>query len=160
MIGLPFQTEEHLAKDLMFMQDFDIDMCGMGPYIEHKETPLWIYKNVIPPKEKRFELTLKMVALLRIMMKDINIAATTAMQTIFPDGRIKAVKAGANVIMPNITPGKYRDDYFLYEDKPSTFETPEDHLPYLERKLKTIGHNIGYGLLGTAPHYYIRTNTK
>ena len=153
MIGLPFQAEEHLAKDLLFMKDFDIDMCGMGPYIEHKKTPLWKFKELVPSKSKRFSLTLKMVALLRILMKDINIAATTAMQTIEKNGRIKAIKAGANVIMPNITPQKYRDDYFLYENKPKTFEAPEDHLDYLEQELKKINHEIGYGNTGTSQHF-------
>ncbi len=157
MIGLPFQTEEHLARDLMFMKDWDIDMCGMGPYLEHKNTPLRKYRHLLPPKEKRFEWTLKMIALLRIIMKDINIAATTAMQTIAKDGRIEAIRVGANVMMPNITPYAYRDDYWLYENKPATFEAPEDHLPYLEQKLKSIKHHIGYGTKGNSPHYYART---
>lgn len=72
MIGLPFQDYVHLADDLLFFKDFDIDMVGMGPYIEHKETPLYQYSNTLMPLEERFNLTLKMIAILRIMMKDIN----------------------------------------------------------------------------------------
>ncbi len=156
MIGLPFQTPEHLAKDLMFMKNFDIDMCGMGPYIEHQNTPLWQYRNIIPASNKRFELTLKMIALLRILIKDINIAATTAMQTLVPEGRIKAIEAGANVIMPNLTPGHYRDYYNLYENKPTTFEAPKEHLDFLEKKLKTINHTIGLFNQGTSKHFIKR----
>jgi len=117
MIGLPFQTIEDLADDLIFFRDFDIDMAGMGPYIEHKDTPLFRFRGDLLPLRDRFLLSLKMVALLRIMMKDINIAATTAMQTIDPMGREKALKVGANVIMPNLTPVKYRQNYLLYENQ-------------------------------------------
>ena len=91
MVGLPFQTLEHLADDLLFMKDFDVDMCGMGPYIEHKETPLYVYKNGLLPLNERLRLTLRMIAILRIMMKDINIVATTALQTIDKIGREKAI---------------------------------------------------------------------
>jgi biotin synthase len=91
MIGLPFQTIPDLADDLIFFRDFDIDMAGMGPYIEHEDTPLYKFRNELLPLRERFLLSLKMVALLRIMMKDINIAATTAMQTIDPQGREKAL---------------------------------------------------------------------
>ncbi len=124
MIGLPFQTLDDLAGDLLFMQQFNIDMVGMGPYLEHEETPLYEFRNTLLPREERFQLTLKMIAVLRILMKDINIAATTALQAIDKMGREKAIKIGANVIMPNITPGKYRDDYLLYQNKPCTDENP------------------------------------
>ena len=85
MIGLPFQTLGHLADDLLFFKSFDIDMCGMGPYLEHSHTPLYQYKDLLIPKEERLELSLKMVAILRLMMPKINIAATTAMQSIDPE---------------------------------------------------------------------------
>jgi len=124
MIGLPFQTLENLADDLLFMKKFDIDMIGMGPYLEHEVTPLYALRHTLLPKEERFDLTLKMIAILRIIMKDVNIAATTALQAIDPMGREKAMKIGANVIMPNITPGKYRDDYLLYQNKPCTARMP------------------------------------
>ena len=118
MIGLPFQTLSDLADDLIFFRDFDIDMAGMGPYIEHEDTPLYQYRGELLSLRERFELSMKMVALLRIIMKDINIAATTAMQTIDPQGREKALLVGANVIMPNLTPVKYRESYLLYQNKP------------------------------------------
>ncbi len=126
MIGLPFQDTGDLADDLLFMKEFNIDMVGMGPYIEHKDTPLYAYRNQLPPIKDRFHMALKMIATLRILMKDINIAAATALQAIDPLGREKAVKVGANIIMPNITPGKYRNDYSLYENKPCVDEEPEE----------------------------------
>ena len=78
MIGLPFQTMDDLAGDLLFMKEFDIDMCGMGPYIEHADTPLIKHAGNLMPLKERFDLTLKMIAIIRIMMKDINIVAATA----------------------------------------------------------------------------------
>ena len=158
MIGLPYQTVEDLADDLLFMKDFDIVMCGMGPYIEHHETPLFQYHNQLLSFNERLELSLKMVAILRIMMPDINIAATTALQTIEKNARIKAIKIGANVLMPNITPKHYRDDYFLYENKPVSQQSNEDDLKFLEQQLKSIGHEIGYFRQGNSKHY--RKNRK
>ena len=153
MIGLPFQTLKHLADDLLFMKQFDIDMCGMGPYIEHAETPLYRYKKELPPLAKRLELSFKMVALLRILMPDINIAATTALQAIKKNGREKAIQIGANILMPNITPKQYRDDYFLYQNKPVSANSDEDELTFLEQRLEAIGHKIGYFERGDSRHY-------
>lgn len=160
MIGLPFQTESDLADDLLFMRDNDIDMVGMGPYIEHKDTPLYKYRHQLKDKKERFELSMKMVALLRIMMKDINIAATTAMQTLDPVGREKAIKVGANVIMPNLTPVKYREGYLLYEDKPCLDEEAEDCQKCLEARIAMAGDEIGYDDPGTSKHYKKRMNKR
>jgi biotin synthase len=156
MIGLPFQKIDDLANDLLFLKEFDIDMCGMGPYIEHKDTPLYRFKDELLPKEDRYELTLKMIAILRIMMKDINIAATTAMQSIDKLGREKAIMIGANVIMPNVTPGKYRDDYNLYENKPCTDEEAEDCVSCLEARIALAGDRIGLGEHGDSKHYIMK----
>ena len=153
MIGLPFQTLEDLADDLLFFRKHDIDMVGMGPYIEHEDTPLYQYRDQLLPKIERFDLSLKMVALLRILMKDINIAATTAMQAIDPLGREKAIKVGANIIMPNLTPTRYREDYLLYEDKPCTDEDADDCKRCLEARIHMAGGEIGYGEWGDSPHY-------
>lgn len=153
MIGLPFQTIDHLAGDLLFFKQLDIDMNGMGPYIEHEGTPLYRYKDLLPSREERFNLTLNMVASLRILMKDVNIAATTAMQTLDPQGREKAIKIGANVIMPNITPVKYRKDYLLYKDKPCLDEEASECLGCLERRIRSTGNEIGYGQWGDPLHY-------
>lgn len=156
MIGLPFQTVEHLADDLIFFRDIDVDMAGMGPYIEHEHTPLYHYKDQLLPRIERFNLSLKMVALLRIIMKDINIAATTAMQAIDPQGREKALMAGANVIMPNLTPVKYRENYKLYEDKPCIDEEADECRNCLEIRIKMAGDTIGYNEWGDSKHFIER----
>lgn len=153
MIGLPFQTLDDLAGDLLFMKEFDIDMCGMGPYIEHAHTPLIQHADKLLPLDKRFDLSLKMIAILRIMMKDINIVAATALQAIDPIGREKGVMAGANIIMPNITPGKYRDSYRLYENKPCTDDSEDDCRSCLEARISLVDHEIIYGDLGDSKHY-------
>jgi biotin synthase len=157
MIGLPFQTFDDLAGDLLFMQQFNIDMVGMGPYLEHEETPLYQFRDQLLPREDRFQLTLKMIAVLRILMKDINIAATTALQAIDKMGREKAIKIGANVIMPNITPGKYRDDYLLYQNKPCTDENPDDCKTCLEARIALADNVIAYGEWGDSKFYADRT---
>jgi len=156
MIGLPFQTYEDLAGDLLFMKNIDIDMVGMGPYIEHANTPLIQYKTELLPLKTRFELSLKMVALLRILMKDINIAASTALQAIDPLGREKAIQIGANVIMPNITPGAYRDSYNLYENKPCTDDSADDCKSCLEARLNMVDAEPAYGEWGDSKHYFAR----
>jgi biotin synthase len=153
MIGLPFQTLNDLAHDLLFLEEIDVDMVGMGPYLEHRETPLFLHAEQLLPREERFQLTLKMIAILRLMMKDINIAATTALQAIDKLGREKAIKVGANVVMPNITPGKYRDDYNLYENKPCTDENAEDCLTCLETRIALTEHKIAYNEWGDSMHY-------
>ena len=156
MIGLPFQTIPDLADDLIFFRDIDVDMVGMGPYIEHKDTPLYRYRNEIASPQERLFLSLKMVAVLRILMKDINIAATTAMQAIDPLGREKALRAGANVIMPNLTPAKYRQDYLLYENKPCLDEGAETFKSRLEDRIAEAGDRIGYGEWGDSRHFQKR----
>jgi len=158
MIGLPFQTLEHLAEDLLWMKSMDIDMVGMGPYVEHPDTPLFEYKDLLLPQEERFNLALKMTAILRILMKDINIAAPTALQAIDPLGREKAVKCGANVIMPNITPGIYRNEYKLYENKPCIDDAADDCKRCLEARIQLTGYEIGYAEHGNSKHFYSRSS--
>ncbi|MEZ5083109.1 MAG: [FeFe] hydrogenase H-cluster radical SAM maturase HydE [Bacteroidales bacterium] len=125
MIGLPGQTVSQLADDLLFLKQMDVDMVGMGPYIEHKHTPLYQFSNNLIPKAERLNLSLVMIAVLRIMMKNINIASSTALDSLDSNGRLLAIKAGANVLMPNLTPVKYRENYFLYDNKPYLTEADE-----------------------------------
>ncbi len=160
MIGLPFQTPDDLADDLLFMKEFNIDMCGMGPYIEHADTPLIEHSGILMPLKDRFDLTLKMIAIIRIMMKDINIVAATALQAIDPIGREKAVKIGANILMPNITPGKYRDSYKLYDNKPCTDDSAEDCQSCLEARVTLADAEVVYGEWGDSSHFAERTRRK
>lgn len=153
MIGLPFQTAEHLAEDLQFMKDFDIDMVGMGPYIEHEETPLYIEKENLIPQQQRFDITLNMIAILRLMMNNINIAATTALQAIDKMGREKALRIGANIIMPNITPTENRKNYSLYQNKPCIDEGADDCANCVTVRIEMAGGEIGYNQWGDSQHF-------
>ncbi len=153
MIGLPFQTIEDLADDLLFLKKMDIDMCGMGPYIEHENTPLYQYRNLLKTKQERFDLALNMIAVLRLLMPDINIAAATALQAIDPAGREKALAVGANIIMPNLTPCNYRKEYLLYEDKPCLDEDAELCRNCLEARIELAGCEIGYNEWGDSKHF-------
>ncbi len=160
MIGLPFQTTGDLANDLLFFQQFGIDMVGMGPYIEHFQTPLYEFHKDLLTIKQRFELSLKMIALLRILMKDINIAAATALQAIDPFGREKGIKVGANIIMPNITPGLYRNDYTLYDNKPCIDEEPAQCKGCLDARIALADGEIGYGEWGDSIHFRRRTDKQ
>ena len=156
MIGFPGQTDEDLAEDLLFMQRIDVDMVGMGPYIEHPDTPLFERRDELASVAHRVDRTLKMVAILRSMMKDVNIAAVTALQALDPVGREKALAAGANVIMPNITPERYRNDYKLYTNKPCTDENPEECATCMDIRIAMAGDSVGYGEHGDSLHWQRR----
>lgn len=153
MIGLPFQTSEDLANDLLFFKRLDIDMCGMGPYLEHSQTPLYEYKDMLLPQAERLNLTFKMISLLRMLMPDINIAATTALQVIDANGREKAIKAGANIIMPNMTIQEVRDSYQIYENKPGINDDAEISKSKLEEHLSEMNIPIGWNQWGDSKHF-------
>ena len=160
MIGLPFQTLEDLARDLLFLKEMDIDMVGMGPYLEHHNTPLWALRNQLLPQADRLRLSLHMVSCLRLLMPDINIAATTALQAIHPEGREKALAIGANVIMPNITPLDNRGNYRLYENKPGMDEGAEESTRRLMESVKKSGCEIQLHTWGDSLHYSRKKQKK
>ncbi len=154
MIGLPFQTIEDLANDLLFLKDIDIDMVGMGPYIEHEDTPLYQYRHLLISKKERLELALKMIAALRLLMPDINIASTTALQALSDDGRERALQCGANILMPNITLGSYSDNYNLYEGKPDSAKNiKEDCIGTINLNMININKIIAYNEWGDSKHF-------
>lgn len=153
MIGLPEQTIEDLADDLIFFKNFDIDMVGMGPYIEHIDTPLFAKRDLLIPQIDRFNLTLRMIACLRILMKDVNIAAATALQAIDPIGRERAINIGANIIMPNITPTDERVLYQLYQNKPCTDEGADECYSCIEKRIKMANCEVKYSEWGDSIHY-------
>lgn len=155
MIGLPYQTTHHLAKDLLFMKEMDLDMIGMGPYIPHPDTPLGQARVTIPTAGQRVGLSLRMIALLRILMKDVNIASTTALETLDKKGRLKGLLAGGNVFMPNLTPAAFARKYALYKDKPVKDDYVEG-IRQFERELNREGMAIGYFEQGNPKHYQER----
>ncbi len=154
MIGLPNQTEENLVDDILFYKEHDIDMIGMGPYIISNNTPMGIkYNDSVMSKEKRVEYTLKMIALTRIYLKDVNIAATTALQGLDPLGREKGLKAGANILMPITTIAEHRAKYQLYDDKPCIDDTADQCKKCLSGRVKSVGDEIGYNEWGDSHHF-------
>lgn len=162
MIGLPGQSVENLADDLLFIQGKGIDMVGMGPYLEHAQTPMFEFKEVRMPVIERFELSLRMISVLRLMMPTINIASTTALQSIIPTGRELGLKAGANVLMPNITPAKFRKRYLLYENKPCLDQEADETLENIIVRVRTIGEQVVFHDYGDSKQYINRqtsTNT-
>ena len=155
MIGLPGQTIEDLAHDIEFFRSVDADMIGMGPYIVHNDTPMKIYSE-----ENNANITniyknaLKMIAATRIVLKDVNIASTTALQAIFPFGREAGLRYGANIVMPQITPLRVRKSYLLYEGKPCVEDSAEDCITCLQSRIQSIGRTIGYNEYGDPKHFF------
>ena len=161
MIGLPYQTIDDLVNDIIFFKEFDIDMIGMGPYIVHNDTPLSKeFENFNKIKEYQLELALKMIAVVRILLKNVNLAATTALQALNPTGRELGLLAGANIIMPNITEVQYRPFYQLYEDKPCINEGYGECNSCLQRRIEFLGETIGYGEWGDSLHFKDRINPE
>ena len=148
MIGMPFQTAQDLADDLLFYRAFDAPMVGMGPYIPHPETPLTWTGAPFPSAERRFAFGLKMIALLRLLMPDINIAAATALEVLDPRGREKGLLSGANVLMPNITPEAQMRKYNLYDRKTAIPDGPMSVDAMDAGKIV-----IGYGRWGDSKHF-------
>ena len=155
MCALPGQTNEDLARDIAFYGEIDADMIGMGPYIPHPDTPLGRVDDGWT-NESRLRLGLNMIAATRLYLHDVNIAATTALQALAPDGRERGILAGANVMMPNVTDVKYRRNYQLYAGKPCLDENADHCRHYLERRLAAIGERIDYGRRGDSVHFWAR----
>lgn len=141
LVGLPGQTIESLANDILFFKEINADMVGIGPFIAHPHTPLKDCLN------GDFTLALKVMALTRILLKNINIPATTAMETLNPNGRIIALQSGANVVMPNVTTTEYRAKYEIYPNKICINENPSQCFNCVSGKIRSIGRSIstGYG---------------
>jgi biotin synthase len=147
MIGLPGQSLEHLADDILFFKDSGVDMIGMGPFIVHEQTPFSVYKNDVQ-LESSFLDTLKMIAVTRLVLRDVNIAATTALQAIKPDGREYGLRFGANVVMPQITPEEFRKQYLLYAGKPCVEENAELCKTCLTRRVQAVGRTVATDVWG------------
>jgi len=133
MVGLPGQTEEDLVMDLNLLKQLDVKMAGIGPFIPHKDTPLALEKG------GNLNLALRVIALTRLILPEINIPATTALGALHSEGRELALKCGANVIMPNGTPQIYRQFYQLYPGKICLNEEPADCVTCIDNKVKNLG---------------------
>lgn len=145
MIGLPYQTVDNLVDDLLFFKSKNIHMVGMGPYLVHSKTPLGNVKlDTDFGDARKIDMPLKMISALRLLMPNINIAATTALQVLDPYGRELGIKAGANIIMPNMTIPTVRSKYTIYENKPGVNDDAEITKSKLERNLNDMGLEIGW----------------
>ena len=142
MVGLPGQSIESIADDLLFLKELGVDMTGIGPFIAHPQTPL------ANENSGNLYLSLRTMAIMRILLPDINIPATTAMESLHPNGRIMALTAGANVVMPNVTTGEYRKLYELYPNKACVNDTPSHCRSCIELKILSIKRKIGQGYGG------------
>lgn len=136
MVGSPYQTAENLADDLMFLQKLRPQMIGIGPFIPHHDTP---FKD---EPAGSVELTLVLLAVLRLLFPHVLLPATTALGTLAPGGRLLGIKAGANVIMPNLSPQNVRGKYLLYDNKLHTGAEAAEALNELQREVASIGYQI------------------
>ena len=136
MVGSPFQTKADLARDLCFIRDFAPDMCGIGPFIPHKDTPFAQYP------QGTLDETLRLLSIIRLLRPNILLPATTALGTIHPLGREKGIEAGANVVMPNLSPVDVRKKYALYDNKICTGEESAQCKDCLSRRMQSIGYEV------------------
>lgn len=146
LVGLPGQSIESYADDILFFKEIGADMIGIGPFIPHPDTPL---KDAAGGT---LDMALKVMALTRLLLPDINIPATTAMETLAPNGQRKALQSGANVIMPNVTMTSYRKHYELYPGKSATGYTPDESLQKVKDLIASIGRTVGQDC-GTSKHF-------
>ncbi len=136
MVGSPYQSAEHIAKDLKFIEEFKPDMCGIGPFIPHKDTP---FKDF---KAGSAALTCYLLSVVRLIHPSVLLPATTALGTLNQNGREKGILAGANVVMPNLSPERTRAKYELYNNKLSTGAESANGLDALRKNLNEIGYEI------------------
>ena len=141
LVGLPHQSDESLAQDILFFKNIDADMIGLGPFIPSPQTPLQNENGGTLIK------SLKVMALTRLLLPDINIPATTAMETLQENGRLLALKSGANVVMPNVTDEECKQKYTIYPGKAGLNNTAQEYRNSIVKKIEAIGRTIsnGYG---------------
>jgi biotin synthase len=138
MVGLPGETEQIRINNALLCKEFGFDMIGIGPFIPHQDTPLR------SSKQMSLELAVKSVALIRLLLPDANIPATTAAGSLESDGREKMLSAGANVLMPNITPSKYKKNYLLYPGKICLDEDGIQCMSCLSERVRNTSKMICY----------------
>ena len=136
MVGSPYQTAENLADDLLFLKKLQPQMCGIGPFIPHKDTAFRDFS------QGSLELTLTLLAVIRLMHPRILLPATTALGTIHPQGRELGILHGANVVMPNLSPLEHRKDYAIYDNKICTDDEAAECIRCLAMRMKRIGYQI------------------
>ncbi len=138
MVGSPGQTTQHLIADIRFIEELQPQMIGLGPFLPHRQTPL---KDA---PAGSLELTIRLLAILRLMHPKALIPSTTALATLHPEGRVRGILAGANVVMPNLSPQGHRSKYQLYNDKAALGAEAAEGLALLEAQLSQIGYHLSF----------------
>ena len=136
MVGLPGQTNEDLVNDLMFVKEFEPDMCGIGPFIPQSETPLGNEKG------GTLDQTVILLSLIRLLLPHVLLPASTALGSVDPLGREKGIKAGGNVVMPNLSPTEVRDKYALYDGKICTGDEAAECRMCIEGRMRRFGYEV------------------
>lgn len=163
MVGIPGQSFSDLSRDICLFHELDLDMIGVGPYVPHPDTPLYHLscqhqdlETQVPANEI---MTYKTVALARLMCPRANIPSTTALATINPaEGQLLALQRGANVIMPNLTPVRFRQDYQIYPNKAGSQRTPDQSAALAAAHVSAIGRHIAQGH-GDSPNVIARRSS-
>lgn len=138
MVGSPGQTVDNIVEDILFIQGFEPEMIGIGPYLPQRDTPF------ADEPAGSLDRTLMLISIFRLMFPTALIPSTTSLATITPDGRERGILAGANVVMPNLSPSENRDKYALYDNKKAFGAEASEGLAELEAQLKKIGYTISY----------------
>ncbi len=136
MVGSPYQTTENIAEDLLFLHELKPEMAGIGPFIPQHDTPF----HCFPAGTS--ELTVFLLGIVRLMLPDVLLPATTALGTIDPKGREKGIMAGANVVMPNLSPLTVRKKYSLYDNKISSGTEAAESVKLLSEQMEKLGYKV------------------
>ncbi|MBE5969150.1 MAG: [FeFe] hydrogenase H-cluster radical SAM maturase HydE [Lachnospiraceae bacterium] len=136
MVGSPYQTKEHIIKDLRFLREFKPEMVGIGPFIPHHDTE---FKD---EEAGSVDLTIRLLSIIRLLLPDVLLPATTALGTLDPRGREKGIEAGANVVMPNLSPTNVRDKYLLYDNKICTGDEAAECIRCMEMRVESVGYKV------------------
>lgn len=139
IIGLPGQTLATLARDILLLRELDVDMAGVGPFVPHPDTPLGRHDRGV------LEKTLNALAVTRLLMPHVHLPATTALDAVHPRGRRLGLQCGANVVMPNVTPGHYREHYSIYPNKPGWDGDPRTTVKEIRAMISEMGRSEGKG---------------
>ena len=134
MVGSPYQTAEHLVKDLRFLKEFKPEMVGIGPFIPHHDT------QFADREAGTVDMTVRLLAIIRLLLPDVLLPATTALGTIDPRGREKGILAGANVVMPNLSPSDVREKYLLYDNKICTGDEAAECIRCMAMRISSVGY--------------------
>lgn len=154
MIGIPGQTLEDLCRDIRTFQKLDVDMIGMGPYLRSEGNDLEALGQMEP--KALMQLALNMIAVTRLVLGPVNIAAATALQAIRDDGRELGIEYGCNVVMPNLSPQRFRKGYQLYDNKPCLEDEPTHCASCLESRIQSRGREVGWNMSGSSRRYLRR----